>query len=99
MMCAPVFHDLAVCDAENGHSCKRHLGTGGCCMHERTGVGASEGKTLYHLISLRNQILGGDMTIGKSGHERSVDHLASLKAGWQPWHCMMALDVCGNDLI
>jgi hypothetical protein len=28
-----------------------------------------------------------------------IHYLATLKAGWQPWHSMMALDVCGNDLI
>jgi hypothetical protein len=63
-MCTPVFHYLAVCDAENGHSRKRHLRAGGGCMHERTCICASEGKTLYHLISLRNQIFGGDQAIG-----------------------------------
>src|SRR5512142_2559499 len=66
---APMFHYLAVCDAEDGHSRKCPLGTGGGCMHERTCVCASEGKTLYHLISFRNQILGGDMTIGEKGRD------------------------------
>ena len=28
-----------------------------------------------------------------------IRYLATLKAGWQPWRSMMALDVCGNDLI
>src|SRR6266487_5640363 len=65
-MCAPVFHYLPVCDAENGHSCKRNPLTGGWCMHEQTCVCTSEGITLYHLISLRNQTLGGDMKLGKA---------------------------------
>src|SRR5437667_9918313 len=95
-MCAPVFHYLSVCDAENGHSCKRNPLTGGWCMHERTCVCTSEGKTLYHLISLRNQFFGGDMTIGESGQERWMDSLASLKTGRKCWHAVGALDFYGN---
>src|SRR5579872_3012264 len=98
-MCTPMFHYLTVCDAENGHSRKRNLRAGGGCMHERTCVCASEGKTFYHLISLRNQTLGGDMTIGESGQERSMNHLASLKARRKSWYSIVALDVCCNKLI
>jgi hypothetical protein len=49
------------------------------CMSEPVFVPRT-GKTLYHLISFRNQILGSDQAIRENGQERSMDHLATPKA-------------------
>lgn len=93
----PVLHQFAVGKATNLDLCPRRLLS---CWRETKQLPLLRSMHLptpYHLVSLADQVLNGDLQIRKGGMEHGEEVFEPLESRWKSRHVFNAIG--GNNLV